>query len=62
VIVAVTVFDEVLITEIVPLVILATYTFVPSGVIAMPQGSVPTVIGVPAVIVAKVMGVTVPDE
>ena len=31
----------------------------PSGVMAMPMGSVPTVIGVPGVLVAVAIGVTV---
>jgi hypothetical protein len=33
----------------------------PSGVIAMAEGLLPTVIGAPAVLVAIVIGVTVPD-
>ncbi len=34
---------------------------VPSGVIAMASGSLPVVIGVPAVSVAVAIGVTVPE-
>ena len=40
---------------------LITYAVLPSGVIAMAVGEDPTGIGAPAVLVAVLIGVTVPD-
>lgn len=51
---------EVLITEIVPEPALATYRYLPSGVITMPIGFEPTFITAATLSVAVLIAVTVP--
>jgi hypothetical protein len=45
----------------VPKPLLATWTVLPSGVIAMSSGTLPVLIAVPAVLVAVAIGVTVSE-